>query len=107
MHNQALTKILCLLISAGSATSIRAMAEEPERNRPNTPRMAHACGGCHGTLGHSIAPTPAIASKSVEEFVTSMREFKSGERTSSIMNRIAQAYSDDDFVRLAEFFQKQ
>lgn len=69
--------------------------------------MAHACGACHGTYGHSIGPTPSIAGKPEEDFVKDMLEFKSGQRVSSIMNRIARAYTEEDITALAQFFKNQ
>lgn len=82
-------------------------AAEPAAHRPDAEHLAHACGGCHGTYGHSLAPTPTLAGKPEDEFVAAMREFKSGQRVSSIMNRIAHAYTDEDFAAMAQFFKKQ
>ena len=94
--------LFALLTAAGSI-----QAAEPAAHRPSVERMAHACGGCHGTYGHSIAPTPSIAGKPEEDFVKDMLEFKSGQRVSSIMNRIARAYTEEDITALAQFFKNQ
>ena len=93
-----------IILLALSSTTITVLAAEPAANRPSVERMAHACAGCHGTYGHSQPPTPALAGKSEEKFVAAMREFKSGERVSSIMNRIASGYTDDDFIAMAQLF---
>ena len=69
--------------------------------------MAQACAGCHGTYGHAIAPTPSIAGKPGEDFVKAMLDFKSGKRESSIMNRIARAYTDEDIAAMAQFFKNR
>ncbi len=82
-------------------------AAEPAAHRPDTVLMANACAGCHGTYGHALAPTPSIAGKSEDEFIAAMREFKSGQRVSSIMNRIAAAYTDEDFQHMAQFFKNK
>jgi sulfide dehydrogenase cytochrome subunit len=79
-------------------------AAEPAARRPDTDRMVHACAGCHGTNGYSLPPTPRLAGKPQDEFIAAMRGFKSGQRVSSIMNRIAQGYTDDDFLHMAQFF---
>lgn len=65
-----------------------------------------ACAGCHGTFGHSQSAIPSINGRSAAEFVRLMRDFRAGTRTASVMNRIAAAYSDDDFKSLALFFQQ-
>jgi sulfide dehydrogenase cytochrome subunit len=98
-------KTILLLAVSSAATAVQ--AAEPAAHRPTTERLAHACAGCHGTYGHSIAPTPSIAGKPEEEFINAMRDFKSGRRTSSIMNRIARSYTDEDIVNMAQFFKKR
>jgi sulfide dehydrogenase cytochrome subunit len=72
----------------------------------STPAMlSNTCGGCHGTNGASAGPSmPILAGQPAEYIVESMKKFKSGERPSSIMGRLAKAYSDDDFRAMGEFF---
>lgn len=100
-------KTKMILPLAGMLAIGAAEAAEPAAHRPDVERLAHACAGCHGTYGHSQAPTPSIAGKSEDEFLAAMRDFKSGQRVSSVMNRIARAYTEEDFVALAQFFKKQ
>jgi len=100
-------KTKTILLLAGILAVNAAEAAEPAARRPDAERLAHACGGCHGTYGHSQAPTPAIAGKPEDEFLAAMRDFKSGQRVSSAMNRIARAYTDEDLVAMAQFFKKQ
>lgn len=82
-------------------------AIEPGTPRPAPATLGHACAGCHGTLGHSRGATPSINGKPEAEFVRLMQAFKSGQRKSSIMNRIARGYQDEDFKALAQFFKNQ
>lgn len=79
-------------------------ADGPGPNRPDAATMGHACAGCHGSFGRSLGATPPIAGMPEAEFIRLMREFKSGQRVSSIMNRIARGYTDEDFIGLARFF---
>jgi sulfide dehydrogenase cytochrome subunit len=70
--------------------------------------LANACAGCHGTLGGSAGPSmPSLANQSKEAIVEAMRKFKSGERPSTVMGRLAKGYTDADFVAMGEFFSKQ
>lgn len=71
-----------------------------------TPAMlSNTCAGCHGTNGASVGPSmPTLAGQPAAYIEDSMKKFKSGERPSSIMGRLAKAYSDDDFKAMAEFF---
>ena len=89
------------------ATATAVQAAEPAAHRPSAGRLAHACAACHGTFGHSLAPTPSLAGKSADDFVKAMQDFKSGRRESSIMNRISRAYTEEDIAAMAQFFKKQ
>jgi sulfide dehydrogenase cytochrome subunit len=99
-------RLLAPAIAALAAPS-GLQAQAPAANRPSAETMAHACGGCHGPRGHALAPTPTLAGMSESEFVRFMGEFKSGARVSSIMNRIARGYADEDIVALAAFFNQR
>jgi sulfide dehydrogenase cytochrome subunit len=75
---------------------------------PTPAMLSNACAGCHGTNGGSAGPSmPSLSSQSKEAIVTAMKKFKSGERPSSIMGRIAKGYSDADFAAMGEFFSKK
>ena len=75
---------------------------------PSAAVLANSCGACHGTYGASAGlATPNIAGLPKTLMVDSMQEFKRGLRPSSIMGRIAKAYSDEDFAAMGEFFAGQ
>lgn len=74
-----------------------------------TPEMiSFSCAGCHGTGGGSAGLTmPSLASQSKTAIVDAMKKFKSGERPSTVMGRLAKGYSDADIEKMAEYFSKQ
>jgi len=75
---------------------------------PTPAMLANACAGCHGTNGASAGPAmPSLAGQSKEAIVEAMKKFKSGERPSTIMGRLAKGYSDADFAAMGEFFAGQ
>ncbi len=76
---------------------------------PPSPEMiSFACAGCHGTNGGSAGLTmPTLASQSKTAIVDAMKKFKSGDRPSTVMGRLAKGYSDADFDAMATFFSKQ
>ena len=76
---------------------------------PPTPEMlAYGCAGCHGYDGASVGPSiPGLAGQQKDAFVIAMKEFKSGERHSTVMDRIAKGYSDADIEAMAVFFARQ
>lgn len=75
---------------------------------PTAAMLSNACAGCHGTNGGSAGLTnPSLAGQSKEAIVDAMKKFKSGERPSTVMGRLAKGYSDADFAAMGEFFSKQ
>lgn len=75
---------------------------------PTAEMISFACAGCHGTNGGSAGPSmPSLASQSKTAIVEAMKKFKSGERPSSIMGRLAKGYSDAEIDMIGDFFSKQ
>ena len=75
---------------------------------PSASMLANTCAGCHGTNGSSMGPaSPTIAGISKDFFVETMEAYKSGERLSTIMGRIAKGYTDEEVKLMAGFFSKQ
>ncbi|TRZ93268.1 MAG: cytochrome c4 [Rhodocyclaceae bacterium] len=90
---------------ATGALAISAMAQAAP---PSAAMLSNACAGCHGTNGGSAGPSmPSLAGQSKEAIELAMKKFKSGDRPSSIMGRLAKGYSDADITAMAVFFSKQ
>jgi sulfide dehydrogenase cytochrome subunit len=69
--------------------------------------LSASCAGCHGTDGHSPGSIPDISGKSAEFIRTSLLEFKSDQRPSTVMGRQAKGYSDEEIQLIAEYFGKR
>lgn len=81
-----------------------AWAESPSQ----AAMLSNTCAGCHGTNGSSAGPSmPTIAGMPEVYLLESMKKFKSGERPSSIMGRLAKAYTEEETKMVAGFFAKQ
>ena len=75
---------------------------------PTASMLANTCAGCHGTNGASQGPaTPTIAGMSAAYFNDTMTQYKSGERKSTIMGRIAKGYTDEEIALMADWFAAQ
>lgn len=91
------------LFAASMLASNSAFAVDVDR----ASMLANTCAGCHGPNGKSLGPaTPSIAGTSKEYFIQTMNDFKSGDRPSTIMMRIAKGYSDEDIALMADYFSK-
>jgi sulfide dehydrogenase cytochrome subunit len=97
------------LAAAALALSASAFASSPTPANPPSPEMiSFACAGCHGTNGGSAGKLmPNLASQSKTAIVDAMKKFQSGERTSTIMGRLAKGFTEADFEAMGDFFSKQ
>ncbi len=101
-HKIALSALLVTLgVTFGPSM---ALADDDARSK----MLSYTCAGCHGMDGVSVGPaSPTIAGMAEDTFTDAMLAFKSGERPSTIMERITKGYSDEDIALMARFFAAQ
>lgn len=66
--------------------------------------LSISCAGCHGTDGKSPGAIPSIAGKSADTLETALKEFRSGKRESTVMDRHAKGYTDEELKLIAQYF---
>jgi cytochrome c553 len=96
MTKRLLTAGLCLAAALFAAPSARAMDAISV--------AADACAGCHGTDGRSLGTMPAFHEKKPSELKQILREFKSGKREATIMDRIVKGYSDQQLDAMVDYY---
>jgi len=102
LHKIAATGIVAVLIGGfGFANSFA----NDEVSRAEL--LASMCATCHGTEGQGAKPMPGIGGEEPEDFVDLMQAFASGEEPTSIMDRHAQGYTEDELKLLADYFSKR
>jgi sulfide dehydrogenase cytochrome subunit len=70
--------------------------------------LSNTCAGCHGTNGASAGPSsPILGGQPAGYIAAEMKKFKSGDRPSTIMGKLARAYSDEDFQAMDAFFAQE
>jgi sulfide dehydrogenase cytochrome subunit len=95
-------------LSAALLISGMAFAGSSMAGDASSEALSYTCAGCHGTNGASVGPaSPSLAGMSKVYIEDSMKAFKSGDRESTIMGRIAKGYDDDDFAKMGDFFAAQ
>ena len=62
------------------------------------------CAGCHGEKGEGIAPNPKLAGMPEADLLKALKDFKSGAKSSPVMNGIAATLSDQDMENLAAYY---
>jgi cytochrome c553 len=65
------------------------------------PKGATSCSGCHATSVKADTPVPPIFGRKSGEIVAAMQAFRTSERPSTIMGRIAKGFSDDEIQAIA------
>ena len=94
------TIVQSLLVAGGLALGGAAMAATPSASM-----LGNTCFGCHGPDGNSTGPaTPSIAGISKDYMIEAMEEYRKGERPSTIMQRIAKGYTEEEVKLMADFF---
>lgn len=96
MSTRLITAGLCLsaaLLAAPSAKALDAISV-----------AADACAGCHGTDGKSLGTMPAFHEKKPVELKQILREYKSGKREATIMDRIVKGYSDEQLDAMVDYY---
>ncbi len=71
-------------------------------------RLAGGCANCHGTNGKTLGDAlPPLAGQDKAVLLVSLTQFKSGQRSATVMQQIAKAYSDEQLALLADYFAAQ
>ena len=71
------------------------------------PAGAASCSGCHPVNRWVDTPVPRLAGYKAEDMLAAMQAFKSGQRPSTVMDRIAKGYSDDEVRAIATWYAAQ
>ncbi len=95
---------LAIMLCLCWCESVFAAATNNLPAHPRAETLARACSGCHDSEKSLI---PHLDGMPRGKFIAAMRDFKSGKRPSSIMNRIAKGYDEVDFAAMAEFFERR
>lgn len=96
MTKRFLTAGLCLAAALMAAPSARAMDAISV--------AADSCAGCHGTDGRSLGTMPAFHEKKPAELKQILREYKSGKREATIMDRIVKGYSEAQLDAMVDYY---
>lgn len=67
--------------------------------------VAAQCNTCHGIDGEGAKSVPSLAGLEAEELFESMQAFASGEDATSIMDRHAKGYTDEQLHAVAKHYE--
>lgn len=94
IHHLAAIAIVYASTSAASAIDV-------------APPGAAACSGCHPASRAVETPVTRLSGRNPAEIVTAVREFRSGQRPGTVMDRIAKGFTDGEIKAIAAWYAKQ
>jgi cytochrome subunit of sulfide dehydrogenase len=66
-----------------------------------------SCSGCHPTSARVTSPVPRLNGLDRAAFVRAMQDFRSGQRTATVMDRIAKGFTDAEIQAIAAWYAAQ
>ncbi len=69
--------------------------------------LAGSCSACHNITGHAVTGMPAIAGRSREDLLRTLKDFKEGKRPATVMHQLAKGYTDGQLELIAAYFAAQ
>lgn len=93
----------CLAI----ATAVVLVAAASARAASPAPPGASSCSGCHPASAGVDTPVPRLAGRSASDIVAQMQAFRSGQQTSTVMDRLAKGFSDAEIQAIAAWYAQQ
>jgi cytochrome c553 len=95
---------LAFAVALPVAAGAQAPATTPAPARPIVPAIAaDACNACHGPDGKSTGAIPSLDQLDAATMSAKLKGFKSGEIESTVMNRLAKAFTDAELDALVRF----
>ena len=73
----------------------------------DAPPGASACSGCHSASRGVDSAVPRLIGRDAAQLVSAMQAFRSGQRPSTVMDRIAKGFSDDEVKAIAAWYAAQ
>lgn len=73
----------------------------------DAPPGALSCSGCHPSSPTTNIKVPRLIGRNPADIVAAMQAFKSGERASIAMERIAKGFSEDEVKAIAAWYGAQ
>jgi cytochrome c553 len=96
-----MSKVVAIAIGAVAVMTVAAVAwAEP-------PAGTVSCTGCHPASARVASPVVRLTGLTADAIVRAMREFRSGQRTGTVMDRIAKGFTDEEIRAIAAWYATQ
>ena len=93
-------KVTAAAIGLASIAAAVVVAAEP-------PAGAVSCSGCHPSSARVTSPVVRLNGLDRAAIIRAMQEFRSGQRTGTVMDRIAKGFTDEEIQAIAAWYATQ
>ena len=93
-------KSLAVAIGLGTIAVAGVVGAEP-------PAGAVSCSGCHPASARVASPVLRLNGVDRAAIVRAMQEFRSGQRTGTVMDRISKGFTDNEIQAIAAWYATQ
>src|SRR5262245_45035972 len=94
-------------IATATALVFTLMGHASAASPADAPPGALSCSGCHAPAHTADAAVAPLTGRNPADIVAAMQAFKSGQRPSTVMDRIARGFSDDETKAIATWYGAQ
>ncbi|MCE1240471.1 MAG: c-type cytochrome [Azonexaceae bacterium] len=96
-----------LFAFAGLSVACLVHAAPPTDAERTVGYYAANCFNCHGTEGKAVSAIPAIAGRDRQYLEETLKAFKAGTKSATIMHQLAKGYTDEELAALADYFSRR
>lgn len=96
-------RLLSILIAGAGLGHQSLFAQSQDATALYQRSLAATCANCHGTNGNGVVDggMPLINNLSAAKILSTLQEYKSGERQGTVMPQLAKGYSDEQLEIIA------
>jgi cytochrome c553 len=73
----------------------------------DAPPGASSCSGCHPASKAVDTPVARLVGRNPSDIVAAMQAYRSGQRPSTVMDRIAKGFTDEETKAIADWYGAQ
>jgi cytochrome c553 len=95
-----MSRILAAAVGLVSIAAASIASAEP-------PAGAVSCSGCHPTSARVTSPVPRLIGQAPDAIARAMKDFRSGQRAGTVMDRIAKGFTDEEIQAIAAWYATQ
>jgi len=93
--------------AAAAAFVLLLTQSAPAAGPGDAPPGAQSCSGCHATARFVDTTVPRLIGRDPAAILAAMQAFRSGQLPSTVMDRIAKGFTDDEIKAIAAWYGAQ